>query len=469
MIDKIKDISKKAEELKTEVKKTKIEKKIEEVKEKWIEEVINKKEVKLSDKINFLFSKIEFLELNQEEKAEVALKVKNDAKADRLYWIEIFLSWIIASFGLLQNSVAVIIWAMLIAPFLRPINWIAFWIARWEKKFFFNSIKVLIISSFVSILMWFIVMNLTWLYKETPEILARTSPNIIDLFIAIFSAMVALLSLRYKRLWESVAWVAMAAALMPPLWVIWMELALWNYNLAWWAGMLFITNIIAIILVWVLAFWLYWFTPNDWLKQKKSFLRIFGIIFLIWIISFPLVQNLLYLKDRSLIEKKLKNNLYLILDKKIDHFSVSNIKIKELTKNNVKVKIELKILEWVKFYDYYKDFLNETLTKTLWRKTQVEIELIRAVNILSKDEEEKRKNELIKIRKNKNLEELKKQEDLVEKARKELEEELNSKLKEELEKKMKKEFNFLLEKKFLKQEKLNKKLEKTKTWSLKNK
>jgi uncharacterized membrane protein len=43
-------------------------------------------------------------------------------------------------------------------------------------------------------------MNITGLYKETSEILARTSPNIIDLFIAIFSAVVALLSLGYKRL-----------------------------------------------------------------------------------------------------------------------------------------------------------------------------------------------------------------------------------------------------------------------------
>jgi uncharacterized membrane protein len=66
------------------------------------------------------------LELEQEDKAEVAQKVKIQAKADKLYWIEIFLSGIIASLGLLQNSVAVIIGAMLIAPFLRPINGIAF-------------------------------------------------------------------------------------------------------------------------------------------------------------------------------------------------------------------------------------------------------------------------------------------------------------------------------------------------------
>jgi len=455
MLDKIKEISDKIEEKKVEDKKTKFEKKIEEVKEKWIEEIINEKNISFSEKVNSWFTKIEFLELKQEEKAEVAVKVKKDASPDKLYWMEIFLSGVIASLGLLQNSVAVIIGAMLIAPFLRPINGIAFWIARWEKKFFFNSMKVLLISSLVAIITGFIVMNITGLYKETPEILSRTSPNIIDLFIAIFSAMVALLSLRYKRLWESVAWVAMAAALMPPLWVIWMELALWNYVLAWWASMLFITNIVAIILVWILAFWLYGFTPNDWWKQKKAFLRIFTIILLISIISIPLVRNLIFLQDRWYVEKKVNENLYLILDKKIDDFTVSNISIKELTKNKLNLKAEVKILEWVKFYDYYTDFINRDLTVAIWRDTEVEIELIRVANIVSKDEEEKENIENIKKQEEQNLEKTKQQEEYTKKIREELEKELNEKLKNELEERMKKEFNFILEKKILEIQKLD--------------
>jgi uncharacterized membrane protein len=55
---------------------------------------------------------------------------------------------------------------------------------------------------------------------ETTEIMARSNPNVLDFFIAIFSAMVAVLSLRFTRLSESIAGVAMAASLMPPLAVV---------------------------------------------------------------------------------------------------------------------------------------------------------------------------------------------------------------------------------------------------------
>ena len=469
-------INKISEEISKKIDKDSSEKKV------WIEEKINKKTETFWDKVNNFFWKIDILELSQEEKWEVAQKVKKDANPDKLYRIEIFLSGIIASLGLLQNSVAVIIGAMLIAPFLRPINGIAFGIARWERKFFINSVKVLFISSIVSIFMWFIVMNFTWLYKETPEILARTSPNIIDLFIAIFSAVVALLSLWYKRLWESVAWVAMAASLMPPLWVIWMELALWNYALAWWALMLFITNIIAIILVWVGAFWLYWFTPNSWWKQKKSFIRIFSVVFLILLISVPLVRNLLFLKDKALIEREINKNLYIILHKKIDNFKISKVKIKELDSKNIKILTEIKITQWVKIYDDFKYYLEKELSEKIWREVEVEIEPIIVAKIISLEEEEK----MLEKIKNKNLEDLKnKQKEEEEKSNRQvqyinsiktdfereinqkLEEEISIKLKKEIEEKLKEDFNILLEKKILEIQKNEENLsEETGSWKV---
>jgi len=475
--EEIKDLSKKRVK---EISEEKID----------IEEKINKKSETLWDKISNFFNKVDFLELSQEEKWEVAQKVKKDANPDKLYRIEIFLSGIIASLGLLQNSVAVIIGAMLIAPFLRPINGIAFGIARWERKFFINSVKVLFISSIVSIFMWFIVMNFTWLYKETPEILARTSPNIIDLFIAIFSAVVALLSLWYKRLWESVAWVAMAASLMPPLWVIWMELALWNYNLAWWALMLFITNIIAIILVWVWAFWLYGFTPNSWWKQKKSFIRIFLVVFLILLISVPLVKNLLFLKDKEFIEREINKNFSIILKDKIDNFSVWELSIKEISKEKAKIKISVKIKEWEKFYNDFESYAEKKLSEKIWREIELEIELWRMLKIISFEEEEKMLKEL----KNKNLENFKNKEkeeeeksnrqvqyinsiktDFEREINQKLEEEISiklkkeieEKLKEEIEEKLKEDFNILLEKKILEIQKNEENLsEETGSWKV---
>jgi hypothetical protein len=62
-----------------------------------IEEIINKKSETVSDKINNIFNRIEFLELSGEHKKTLAEKIKKDAHADKIYWIAIFLSSIIAA------------------------------------------------------------------------------------------------------------------------------------------------------------------------------------------------------------------------------------------------------------------------------------------------------------------------------------------------------------------------------------
>lgn len=351
-----------------------------------IEEIINKKSETFWDKVTALFNKIEFLDLCPEEKEEVAVKVKNDAITDKLYRIEIFLSSVIAALGLLQNSVAVVIWAMLIAPLLRPINGISFSVARWEKPFFWLSLKVMFFSVLVSIIMWYISVKITWLTVETSEILARTSPNIIDLFIAIFSAMIAVLSLGFSRLWESVAWVAMAAALMPPLAVIWIELSLWKYVLALGAMMLFLANLVAIVLVWAIIFWLYGFTPHSWDKQKSAVKGFTFIILVVFTISIPLVSSLITIKEKRELETKSVEYLQNILQQETLNFTISNLEIRTFSKDNIKMHSVIKIPEWLDFYDTFKKQLDFELSKKLWRDVELDIELIRTANIVSLEE-----------------------------------------------------------------------------------
>lgn len=72
------------------------------------------------------FDRIAFLLLSDTRKAAVAEKVLDDLYTGRLFWAELILSSIIATLGLLTNSTAVVIGAMLIAPILRPIQAIAF-------------------------------------------------------------------------------------------------------------------------------------------------------------------------------------------------------------------------------------------------------------------------------------------------------------------------------------------------------
>lgn len=348
-----------------------------------IDQKINKQMLSFNEKIDKVFDKIDFLELCPEKKAKVAVQVKKDAEWDKLYWMEIFLSGIIAAFGLLINSVAVVIWAMLIAPLLRPMNWISFAIAMWERKFFWKSVNVMYLSVLLSIATGFFAMKITWLNIETSEILARTSPNIIDLFIAIFSAMVAVLSLRFDRLSESVAWVAMAAALMPPLAVVWIELSLWNYELSLWAFMLFLANLISIILVWIIFFWLYWFSPNTWEKQKMVIRRMFFVFLSIIAISYPLILSLIDIKEKVDIQRESSVYLENIIKEKTDTYKIKELNVEKVTDKLIKINSTISIPEWLDFYDSFKNQLTQELRDKFNKNVQLNIELIRTANILS--------------------------------------------------------------------------------------
>jgi len=271
--------------------------------------ISQKQKPSMENKISNFFDTIEFLELENEEKESVATQIKQQIQSDKLYWIEIFLSSVIATLWLLQNSVAVVIWAMLIAPLLRPINALGFSIAVWWGKGFERAIKALLGSIIFAITLSYWVTLLLGFEIETTEIMARSNPNVLDFFIAIFSAMVAVLSLRFTRLSESIAGVAMAASLMPPLAVVWIYLAFWNFYAAGSALMLFLANLFAIILVGTIFFWFYGFAPHDSKGQNSMLKRIWIVTVLILLILAPLLTSFYSLKNNYVVSHKVEQLL----------------------------------------------------------------------------------------------------------------------------------------------------------------
>lgn len=144
-------------------------------KPKLTEAEIQAKQIKKEiwqEKLMDFFDKISFLEQTPEQKQEIAVRVKDDLNTGQLYWLEIILSSIIATFGLLQNSVAVIIGAMLIAPLLRPIQGIAYGVSEGDSKLIFKGVKLLLGSVVLSIVLSFVVVALLPIQTETSEILS---------------------------------------------------------------------------------------------------------------------------------------------------------------------------------------------------------------------------------------------------------------------------------------------------------
>ncbi len=346
-------------------------------------------------KEKFSFEKFEFLEQSDTKKKEIALLIKQQNSPDRLYWMEIILSTLIATFGLLQNSVAVIIGAMLIAPLIRPMQGMSFAMATGQSSFFWKATGFLLRSVIVSIFISFVFAILIPLKIEQPEILARTSPNILDLFIAICSAIIALLSLGFTRLSSSVAGVAMAASLMPPLAVVGIELSLGNISAAWGSFLLFFVNFLAIILVGVVVLIAYGFTPTQEIKKQVSFRKIFTLLVIILCTSIPLYSSLSDISTKISVEQKSRNLLQKVIPEKIPEGKLKELKVLNVTDTSIELVGQLQVPENVKIFTSSKSAIISELENYFHKKVVIDFETIRTANFSSPNVSNKMRQNLL--------------------------------------------------------------------------
>lgn len=167
-------------------------------------------------------------------------------------WILIF-AIIVASVGLNMNSTAVIIGAMLISPLMGPINGMGYSIATYDFELFKQSIKnfsFAIIASIVASTAYFALSPVSTAHSE---LLARTSPTIYDVLIALFGGLAGIVAISTKQKGNVIPGVAIATALMPPLCTAGYGLATGQFDFFFGAFYLFTINtiFIAIATVWI--------------------------------------------------------------------------------------------------------------------------------------------------------------------------------------------------------------------------
>lgn len=167
-------------------------------------------------------------------------------------WILIF-AIIVASVGLNTNSTAVIIGAMLISPLMGPINGMGYSIATYDFELFRKSLKnfsFAIIASLVASTTYFALSPVSTAHSE---LLARTSPTIYDVLIALFGGLAGIVAISSKQKGNVIPGVAIATALMPPLCTAGYGLATGQFNFFFGAFYLFTINtiFIAIASVWI--------------------------------------------------------------------------------------------------------------------------------------------------------------------------------------------------------------------------
>ena len=170
-------------------------------------------------KLLFLRFYKEYIDLQKDKEDEqlIVERIRNgvDFKGANL-WVLVFATFI-ASLGLNVNSTAVIIGAMLISPLMGPIMGVGLAVGQNNFELMKRSLKNLFVAATFSVLTATIYFLFTPLNDVQSELLARTSPTIYDVFIALMGGLAGIVAISSKEKGNVLPGVAIATALMPPL------------------------------------------------------------------------------------------------------------------------------------------------------------------------------------------------------------------------------------------------------------
>ncbi|CAA6816969.1 MAG: Unknown protein [uncultured Sulfurovum sp.] len=241
-----------------------------------------------------------FSHASYEQFSALFTNLREESKLNVTFMTLLILATMIATFGLYINSASVIIGAMLLAPLMQPIVGVSMGLLRQDVTLFMNGSK----SVFVGVLaVLFTAMFISWLVpleQLTSEMNGRLSPTILDMLVAIVSGIAAAYAKSNEKIVGSLAGVAIAVALVPPLAVSGIGLGWGDWSMFSSALLLFITNLVGIVLAASLTFLMLGFSPVA--VAKKG---IFYATILVAIVSVPLFLSFTKMKHEIDIQQQL--------------------------------------------------------------------------------------------------------------------------------------------------------------------
>ena len=244
-----------------------------------------------------------FPTLERGERKQLVERIAVGADGGVDFVVMMLLAATLASLGLLEGSTAVVIGAMLVAPLMGPLLAAGFALAQGNLRLFRDALAVCGLGIVIGLGASLFFGALNPGFEPSMEIEARGDPDVLDLIIALASGVVAAYAMGRPNVAGTLAGVAIAAALLPPLAVIGIGLTNDRLFVAGNAAILFATNLVAIILGASLVFRLLGLhrssssSPSGaaprWVRRVTLTLALLAVI-----LSMPLLVNVLE-KSRS--------------------------------------------------------------------------------------------------------------------------------------------------------------------------
>ena len=201
--------------------------------------------------------------LTPERRQDVREEIADISTPSRSFYVLVAISATIAAYGLLANSTAVVIGAMLVAPLMGPIFGIALAIATGDRRLLARAAASEVVGVLVAIGLAALIGLIPLRLEFGSEIAARVQPTIYDIIIAVASGLAGAYAIINERVNSALPGVAVAVAVVPPLATCGVCIAVGSWGQAWGAFLLFGANFLAIEIAAALVFTVFGMAPPD--------------------------------------------------------------------------------------------------------------------------------------------------------------------------------------------------------------
>jgi uncharacterized hydrophobic protein (TIGR00341 family) len=225
---------------------------------------------------------------------ELYNNVVKNARLDSTYLLLVFLSTVVVAIGLLEDNVAVVIGAMVIAPLLGPNMALALGAALGDMPLMWKAIKTTL-AGLLTALLFSILIGFLWpLNISSHELMTRTDVGLDSVVLALASGAAAVISLT-TGVASVLVGVMVAVALLPPAATLGLMIGAGEPRLAVGAALLLAVNIVSVNLAAKIVFWVRGIKPRSWLEKQKANQSMVTYL-VIWVISLALLLFVIFIR-----------------------------------------------------------------------------------------------------------------------------------------------------------------------------
>ena len=263
-------------------------------------------------------------QITRDDRIALVERLQSNSNWDFDFIALMVLSTTIAAIGLVQNSAAVVIGAMLVAPLMTPLLGLGLALVQGNAMLARISIRSVLFGICVAMLVAFLVgLAIPGFHQPTSEMLGRGGPTMLDLFVAFASGLAAAYASSRPGLLAALPGVAIAAALVPPIATSGLALSHGNFDLAFNALLLFVVNMFTIVFASILSLWMVGFRS---FRKTSGWIIYSGVTVMVAVLVLGIYLSLR--AEPHAVTQKLPVNLAETIQKGLgDNFELEGVEV----------------------------------------------------------------------------------------------------------------------------------------------